>query len=130
MTLGGPAAKSADGKYSVRLAGKKFKFTKEDGPLVERLSIVVSVASVDRESIGAYDDESAFYALWGPKGSSFAVIHKESPRESFIMAVDLERGEMLRTERLPKKPVGPRVARHRYQPQAPTAANVSNRVII
>ena len=97
LTLRGPAAKSADGKYTMRLA--KYQHKLLNGTPSEHLSIVISVAGVDHKEFGFFLDE-AFDGFWGPAGSGFAVVRYDRVPAPFLIALDLERGEPLRSERL------------------------------
>jgi hypothetical protein len=96
LTVGGPAVKSSDGRYTIRPVKSQFK--KDDGSLGDVLGVVVGVDGVDHEALKVFIDQGKTDFFWGPKDSGFAVIRSERKDESCYMALDLKRGHWLREE--------------------------------
>jgi hypothetical protein len=96
LRIGGPAAKSPDGKYALRLVKEQLKGP--DGTLSDHSSVVISVDDVDQGAVLLIYGENVD-CLWGPKGAGFAVIRgKGEGRWQEFTALDLKRGKLLRDE--------------------------------
>jgi hypothetical protein len=93
LTFDGPAAKSTDGKYAIRLLSMKFH--EYDGTIIDDSALIINVSGVDRTPIIALCKKDADL-LWGPKGSGFAVIRCHGEHGTWFTAVDLNRGKILR----------------------------------
>jgi hypothetical protein len=96
LTRDGPIVKSSGGKYKIRMVKAPWK--RVDGSVEDVSFVVVSTDGVDHKALivpGLLHSTNADL-LWGPKESGFAVIHCNGNDDSFFVAVDLNRGKLLR----------------------------------
>lgn len=95
LLIGRPAARSPDGKYTLRLV--KTELQGDNGKRIDTKSVVVNVAGVDRDPLWLYVEGNHDF-FWGPKESGFAVIRSKGERMTAFEALDLKRGTGLRDE--------------------------------
>jgi hypothetical protein len=95
LQLDGPAVRSPDGKYTLRLVPEQIR--EPAGTSWDRQSLVISGDDVGRETLWL---EGTMDFFWGPPESGFAVIRSYHRQTLTFTAVDLKRGRLLRAEYL------------------------------
>jgi hypothetical protein len=99
LKVDGPAAKSPDGKHSIRVAKVTTKSVVDDKPY-ERVVLIVDDGRASDRPFSLVGLEGEPRLLWGPEGSGFAVVLYKNLWGEQAEAIDLHRGWWLRMETL------------------------------
>ncbi len=98
LKVDGPAAKSPDGKHSVRAAKVTDKWL--DGKPYDHVVLIVDEGRTSERPVALIGLKDEPRLLWGLEGSGFAVVLYQSVLGERAEAIDLNRAWWLRTETL------------------------------